>query len=177
MAARGLAGFSARAAARAAGYAVGTIYHVFGSLDAYILAINTRSLADWAASIDEALAACASGEDRIAVLVRAYFAFARTQTARWEAIFAHRRPPGLPLDPDGITERATLTAIIDREVAAALDVPVSEASRRLTRSLIATVHGHCALALGGSYALMGEDDPEGQALARVRDSLAAQQRR
>lgn len=42
----------------------------------------------------------------------------------------------------------------------------------LARSLIATVHGHCYYALTGSFALMGEDDPQGAALSRVRESIA-----
>jgi len=47
---------------------------------------------------------------------------------------------------------------------------------RLTRSrsLIATVHGHCAFAIGGAWALMGEEAPESAALARVREALAGQ---
>ena len=49
--------------------------------------------------------------------------------------------------------------------AAAIDIA------RLTRSLIATVHGHCSFALGGTFALLEEHDPVGSALARVRESL------
>ena len=43
----------------------------------------------------------------------------------------------------------------------------------LARSLVATVHGHCVFALTGTFALLGEDDPRGAALARVRETLAA----
>ena len=43
----------------------------------------------------------------------------------------------------------------------------------LTRSLVAVVHGHCHFALTGAFALMGEPDPEGAALARVREVLTA----
>jgi len=45
--------------------------------------------------------------------------------------------------------------------------------QRLARSLIATVHGHCTYALDGSFALMGETDPVGLALERVREAIAA----
>jgi hypothetical protein len=38
------------------------------------------------------------------------------------------------------------------------------------------VHGHCALWLTGSYALMREEDPAGQALARVLEILHMQKR-
>lgn len=54
------------------------------------------------------------------------------------------------------------------------DGPDGENTRRLVRSLIATVHGHWAFRLSGSYALMNEPDPAGQALARVLEVLEAQ---
>lgn len=171
MAERGFARFSAREAARRAGYSVGTIYHVFGSLDSYLLAINTRTFALWTAWLERALSACGEETDRIAALVRAYFDFASDNSNIWMAIYDHRRPDGLALDEKDVAERAKLTAIVDREVARALGRAVSEGTRRLTRSLIATVHGHCALHLAGSLALMGEADPAGQAIARVRESL------
>ena len=171
MAADGFARFSARAVARAAGYSVGTIYHQFGTLDAFILAINTRTFSLWADALEAALAA--AGSDRIAALVRAYFDFATAHEARWLAIFDHRRPPGMALNPAEVTERRRLTAIVDAEVAAALGRPADAQTMRLTRSLIATVHGHCLLAVGGAYALMNEPDPIAQAIARVQESIAA----
>ena len=58
-----------------------------------------------------------------------------------------------------------------QEIAIHLGRPIDDAAIRLTRSLVATVHGHCVLALGGSLALMGERDPVGLALDRVRDAL------
>lgn len=43
----GFAHFSAREVAKRIGYSIGTIYNVFGSYDAFILAINGRTLALW----------------------------------------------------------------------------------------------------------------------------------
>jgi hypothetical protein len=43
----------------------------------------------------------------------------------------------------------------------------------MARSLIATVHGHCTFALNGSFEIMGESDPIGMALERVREALFA----
>lgn len=171
MSERGFARFSAREATRRAGYTVGTIYHVFGTLDAYLLAINTRTFVLWTDWLERALSAGAG--DRIAVLVRAYFEFAADNQNCWMAIYDHRRPSSLELDEADVAERAKLTAIVDREVARALRRDVDDGTRRLARSLIAMVHGHCILQLGGSFALMGEADPSGQALARVRESLAS----
>ena len=171
MAERGFAAFSGREAARRAGYTVGTIYNVFGSLDEYILAINTRTFQLWTDWLEAELARCGAKDDRIAALVRAYFEFAEANERIWMAIYDHRRRPGLALDPDGIRQRRALTAIVDREVARALDVPVSAKTMRLTRSLLAIVHGHCVLHIGGSFALMNEPDPLGQAVARVHEVI------
>ena len=171
MAERGFADFSAREAARRAGYTVGTIYHVFGSLDVFILAINTRTFTLWTDWLEAELARCGPKDDRIAALVRAYFKFAEANERIWMAIYDHRRRPGLALDSDGVRSRRALTAIVDREVARALGVPVSAKTMRLTRSLLAIVHGHCVLHIGGSFALMNERDPLGQAVARVHEVL------
>ena len=170
---RGFARFSAREAARRAGYTVGTIYHVFGGLDAYFMAINTRTYGLWAAALDDALTLCAPEADRIAVLVGAYFAFAETHPNDWQALYDFRQPSSLPLPDADVAERIKLTGIVDREVARELDRPIDAGTRRLARSLIATVHGHCALHLSGNFALMQEVDPLGQAIARVRESLTA----
>lgn len=171
---RGLASFSAREAARRAGYSVGSIYHVFGSLDAYLVAINTATLAKFAQWLGAAVGACPPGHDRLYCLVAAYFGFAQTHTNAWAATFDHRRPRDVEPDEADVAERVKLTAIVDEEVAAALGSPVTPASKRLARSLIATVHGHCVMAITGNFALMNEDDPVGQAIARVRESIASQ---
>lgn len=178
LAERGFAKFSAREAARRAGYSVGTIYNVFGGLDAYLIAVNSRTFREWSAWLEEALAATpdAAGSDaRIAALVRAYFAFAEANRNAWMAIYDHRIDrSSTPIARQDELAREALTGIVDREVVrwfgAAAD---GESTRRLVRSLIATVHGHCALWLSGSYALLREEDPAGQALARVFESLAA----
>ena len=62
--------------------------------------------------------------------------------------------------------QATFESLWGPAVAAVANVP-------LARSLIATVHGHCTYALDGSFALMGETDPVGLALDRVREAIAA----
>lgn len=168
---RGFSKFSAREAARRSGYTVGSIYNVFGSLDAYILAINTVTLTSFADWMHKVMAKCSFGEDRIRCLVEGYFGFAEANTNAWMALYDHRRPEQVVLEDADITERVKLTAIIDREVAAALGRDVDGESRRLARSLIAIVHGHCVLALTGNFALMNERDPLALAVARVKESI------
>jgi AcrR family transcriptional regulator len=171
LAEHGFAGFSARQVARAIGYSVGTVYNLFPSLDHLLIAINTRTFVLWTEFVAARLEGVA--DDRLEVLVRAYFDFARQHTNLWMAIYDHRLPAGMPLPPADDEERRQLTLIVIRELAAVLP-RVSEIDvERLGRSLIATVHGHCTYALNGSFELMGETDPVGLALDRVREAVAA----
>lgn len=167
----GLSGFSAREVARRIGYSIGTIHNVYGTADRLIAAINTHSFAVWAASVRARLENAGEDGDRIAALIDGYFGFAREHTHLWTAIYDHRLPV------DGLTEadhagRGLLTQIVTEEVARTLGRAVDEEVTALSRSLIATVHGHCAFAISGAWALMGEAAPETAALARVREALS-----
>jgi AcrR family transcriptional regulator len=172
LAEQGLARFSGREVAKRAGYTVGTIYNVFGSLDRLIAAINSHTFSLWARFLRERLAQ--RGEDRIKSLVEGYFDFALANPNLWSAIYDHRLADGEDLDESDHAQRAALTDIVENEVRAALpDADMPEAAR-FARSLIATVHGHSSYVVSGTFSLLGESDPVGSALARVRECLAAQ---
>lgn len=171
MAETGLQRFSAREVAKRIGYSIGTLYNVFGSFDRLVLAINTRTFGLWAASLHERLGR--ADNDRICALVEGYFDFAQSNTNLWTAIYDHRLPHDMAMPEEDATARGALTEIVVIEIARALTSEPDERVTALARSLVATVHGHCAFALAGSFALMGEADPRAAALARVRESLAA----
>jgi len=88
------------------------------------------------------------------------------------AIYDHRLPTGMTMPDMDAATRGELTGIVFAEIAAVLGREADEPATALARSLIATVHGHCALTLTGSFALMGENHPREAALARVRDALS-----
>ncbi|MFZ1743084.1 MAG: TetR/AcrR family transcriptional regulator [Pontixanthobacter sp.] len=173
MAEVGYARFSGREVAKRAGYSVGTIYNVFGSLEGLLAAINTQTFSLWAAHLEQQLEA--GSDDRIASLVRGYFSFALDNPNIWSAIYDHRLPEGKGLSPEDFEGRAQLTAIVQEEVAKALPGNIDLDIARYARSLIATVHGHCSYVVSGSFALLEETDPIGSALDRVRESLAVHQ--
>lgn len=167
----GLAGFSARDTAKRVGYSIGTVYNVFGSYDGLILAINARTLELWTAYLKARLAE--AGEDRIAAMVRAYFEFAAANPKTWIAIYEHRMADGGPA-PDWYQDAvADLMEVVGAEIAAILPGVEPASAMALARSLVATVHGHCAFALYNTFRLLGETQPEEAALARVREALAA----
>ena len=171
MAELGYARFSAREVAKRIGYSIGTIYNVFGSLDELLLAINSRTFTLWAAWLRDKLAV--AGEDRIAALVAGYFDFAARNPHLWMAIYDHRLPPGVEMPDDYRRKRAGLTGIVEEEIARVLPPETRDRAPALARSLVAVVHGHCEFALNGTFALLGEEQPEQAALARVREALVA----
>ena len=175
MAEGGYARFSAREVAKRIGYSIGTIYNVFGSLDALLLAINSRTFTVWAAWLRDklALAGEGAGEDRIAALVAGYFDFAARNRNLWMAIYDHRLAPGTEMPDSYRRQRAGLTGIVEEEIAKILPLANRDRAPALARSLVALVHGHCEFALNGTFALLGEEQPEQAALARVREALAA----
>jgi AcrR family transcriptional regulator len=166
----GYARFSAREVAKRIGYSIGTIFNVFGSHDALLTAINSRTFVMWADALRAKLAG--AGADRIAALVEGYFDFAEGHPNLWMAIYDHRLPAEMALPEEYRRLRASLTGIIEAEIARTLPHAPSDRIPALTRSLVATVHGHCAFALTGTFHLLGESNPRGAALARVREVLA-----
>ncbi len=171
MAETGFAAFSAREVARRVGYSVGTIYNVFDNLDHLLIAINSRTFELWTEYLRQRLEG--SHGDRIRALVQAYFDFAREHPKLWMAIYDHRLPAGMAMPDRDMEKRRALTQIVFDEIARELPTQAESDVEHLARSLIATVHGHCTYELNGSFALMGEKDPIGLALGRIREAIAA----
>jgi AcrR family transcriptional regulator len=172
MAEVGFLRFSAREVAKRIGYSIGTIYNVFGTLDALLVAVNTRTFDLWVAHLGGHLER--ADDDRIAAMVEGYFSFARENPNLWMAIYDHRLPHDMAMPDGDAIARGRLTRAVEAEIALALGWAHDMRTIGLTRSLIAMVHGHCSFALTGTFALLGEGDPLGQALARVRQTLAAE---
>jgi AcrR family transcriptional regulator len=172
MAEGGYARFSAREVAKRIGYSVGTIMHVFGNVDGLVVAVNSGTFTLWADWLEASLLE-AEGPERIRALVRGYFDFAEANRNLWAAIYEHRLPEGTAMPGMLASARSRLTGVIVREIAGVLPDQSAADGARLARSLIATVHGHCSFALGGTFAVMGETDARGLAQARVAETLRA----
>lgn len=169
MAEVGFLRFSAREVAKRIGYSIGTLYNVFGTLDALLVAVNTRTFDLWVEHLSRHLDT--AGKDRIAAMVEGYFSFAASNPNLWMAIYDHRLPHDMAMPEGDAQDRARLTRMVEAELARALNVPDDERLARLTRSLVAVVHGHASFALTGTFDLLGEKDPNGAALQRVREIL------
>lgn len=167
----GFARFSAREVAKRIGYSIGTLYNVFGSYDRMILAINGRTLDLWVdyleARLEEATA------DRLRMAIGAYFEFAVIHRHAWAALYDFRLPDDEEPDEAYQARLAAIIQVVEREVRGALPPHRADEAAALTRSLLATVHGHCFFTLNGTFRLLGETDPLDAAYARVQEAIAA----
>ena len=168
----GFAHFSAREVAKRIGYSIGTIYNVLGSYEGLILAINGRTLEMWLHYLQARLAALKAGSDRLACAIDAYFEFAIAHRHAWAAIYDFRLPDDVPPPEHYQQKVAAIMKVVESEVAAALPPSRRKEAPELTRSLLATVHGHCFFTLIGTFRILGEDAPLTAARARVQDALA-----
>lgn len=168
----GFAHFSAREVAKRVGYSIGTIYNVFGSYDGLILAINGRTLELWLDYLETRLVQLEDGGDRLGRAIDAYFEFAVVHRHAWAALYDFRLPDDTDPGEDYQGKVRAIMAVVEREVEAVLPEARRGEGAELTRSLLATVHGHCFFTLNGTFRILEEVDPLAAARARVADALA-----
>jgi AcrR family transcriptional regulator len=165
----GYARFSAREVAKRIGYSIGTIYNVFGTHDALILAINGETLDQWFGHLEAKLSL--AKQDRLQVAVEAYFEFAILYRNAWTAIYDFHLAENDHV-PDDYSEKVEqITALVVTEIAATLPTERRDEAQPLARSLLACVHGHCVFTLNGTFKILGETDPLSAALGRVREAV------
>lgn len=167
----GFARFSAREVAKRIGYSIGTIYNVFGSYDGLIVAINGRTLELWLHHLETSLGAVRSGEDRLDRAISAYFEFAIANRHIWTALYDFRLPDDIELPENYQQQVRAIVSVVEHEVEAVLPSRERSNAAGLTRSLLATVHGHCLFALNGTFRILNESAPLEAARSRVRDAL------
>lgn len=153
----GLSGFSARRVAKAMGYTVGTLYHVFGDLDHYMLHVNARILDGWHEDLSRRLKR--SKKDPLIFLAQAYIDFARRHYNRWTTLFEFRMAGKAPL-PGWYTEK--LGRLFELVEAAILPHSGGDTqkARRDAKVLWAGIHGICVLSLSGKLDIVGAEKTE-----------------
>jgi AcrR family transcriptional regulator len=148
---RGVTGLKARELAREAGCALGAIYNVFPDLDALVLAVNAKTLAELEAALRRAAASGGKGRaaatDELVRLADAYLEFAAANGQRWRALFEHRSPPGKEL-PQAYAEQQThlFSFIVAPLIRLRPDLDEEERAL-LARTLFSAVHGIVSMGL------------------------------
>lgn len=143
--ARGYQEFSARAVAAAMGYTVGTIYHLFGDLDNFILHINARTLDLWHKGFT-ALPAV-KPDARARAFAQGYYAFARENHNLWLALFEHKMKP--EDIPDWFRPKIAQMFDIFEDTVLLHTAGDRKKAAKLAKILWASVHGICVLSLTG----------------------------
>lgn len=143
--ARGYQEFSARAVAAAMGYTVGTIYHLFGDLDNFILHINARTLDLWHKGFTGL--SPVKPDARARAFAQGYYAFAREHHNLWLALFEHKMKP--EDIPDWFRPKISQMFDIFEETVLLHTAGDRKKAAKLAKILWASVHGICVLSLTG----------------------------
>ncbi len=162
---KGYQGFSARGVAAKMGYTVGTIYHLFGDLDTFILNVNARTLDEWYE--DEVSRAPKKAEQLVRYYAHSYLAYARAHYNRWSALFEHRMQDDAPVPKWYAPKMMRMFDLIEGAVMPHVgDDP--KAAARLAKLMWASVHGISTLSLQGKL-----DQTGAGAAERMIDDLIA----
>jgi AcrR family transcriptional regulator len=140
VAADGAAALTARRLADRIGYAPGTIYNLFSSMDELALHLNALTLADLRASLAAAVDPRRGTVDNLKALARAYRAYAREKNALWLMLFTHpataQAPPPWYLDAAG-----SVFAMLEELLRPLYSPDDGDEARLAARALWASVHG------------------------------------
>ncbi|MFH1159062.1 MAG: TetR/AcrR family transcriptional regulator [Pseudomonadota bacterium] len=153
----GVSGFSARRIARAMGYTVGTLYHVFGDLDQYMLHLNARILDEW--HEDLSLGLRRTRKDPVRFLAQGYVDFARKHYNRWTTLFEFRMTRQTPLPGWYTAKLSRLFELVENAILPHAGGDLRKA-RRSAKVLWAGIHGICVLSLSGKLGIVGAEKPE-----------------
>ena len=140
----GFAALSARKVASVIGYTVGTIYHVFGSHDEFLLHISAKTLDEWYAALEKANAA-QGGPLGIRQLARFYIDYSAAHYNEWSGLFEHKMSPGA-LIPDWYMPKMRRFFDLVETMVMPHVKNNHEHARRAARVLWAGIHGICILA-------------------------------
>jgi AcrR family transcriptional regulator len=141
----GLAGLQARKVAEGSGCSVGTIYNMYGNLDAVIITANTETLAELREALLKVRNSGTNLAERLEVLAMAYLDFAVERNHEWRAVFEHRLANKTVVPDCYRQSQAELFAIVEEILAPAVTNP--ELRREAARALFAAVNGIISLAL------------------------------
>ena len=152
--ASGLANLGVREIAQEAGCSSGMVYKLFASHDDLVLSVNARTLAALADAVARRVRGIDDPAAAICAMADAYLDYARANTPRWDALFAHRMAGGAALPAWYADQRdqlfAGLAALTD-----AGSLPIAGAA--FARTLFSAVHGVVALGLQQKVSLVSAD--------------------
>lgn len=154
----GFEGVTARAIAKAIGYAPGTIYNLFDSMDDLYLQVNARTLD----RLYEALNASVSGgsdqtpAENMKVMAQAYMTFAHDYRSHWMMLFHYRMPDGAKPGPWYEEKIERLFAPLESLMEPLFPQGQDRRRKVAARVLWASVHGLCFLQETGKLSVVDD---------------------
>jgi AcrR family transcriptional regulator len=172
----GLAGLSARRIATDIGYAPGTIYNVFPSMDALVMAVNARTLEQLAAVLNSD--ACKDSRvtpvQNMKTMAQLYMRFASEYRPYWLMLFTFSLPDGQ--DVDGWYQEMIDNLFNPLQALLEQAFPGKEHEVRrgfAARILWSSVHGICMLQETGKFELVGRNAPAEDMASYLIDTFVA----
>jgi AcrR family transcriptional regulator len=165
----GFRAFSARGAAAKMGYTVGTLYHLFGTLDEFVLNINVTTLDIWFKAMESSLKR--SKEKPVHALAKAYFQFAKKNYMRWLALFEHRMADGKEVPEWYVPKMTRFFTLIETALLPYVKNNPDKA-KDAGKVLWSGIHGICVLALSGKLDIEKKESPEPLIMLLVDNILA-----
>jgi len=153
---QGVTGFSARKVAKAIGYSIGSIYHVFKSHEQLMLHIHGATLDDMHTFVSERTSAITSGTDRLMALADAYIAFSEQNTNRWVALFQFHLPQDEQA-PGWYTQKINALFGLLEDALLPLTNNNPKETKQSAKILWASIHGICQLGLSGKLDTVAAD--------------------
>lgn len=163
---KGLNGLKARDLTRRAGCALGALYTAFTDLDDLVLHVNSRTLTQLGAALQQALPTGTTEAEAVTqALARAYVNFALSQPELWSTLFSHTPPAGRHIPDWHRQEYEMLMARIIAPLGKLRpDLPPARMLLRI-RTLFGAVHGVVHLSL--------QDRPIGVPRDMLHEEVAA----
>ncbi len=170
---KGFSGFSARAVASKIGYTVGTLYHVFGSLEEFILHINGQTLDLFYQELSKAVES--DKAQQIHALAKAHLDFCEINLNRWVALFEFHLPPEMEIPEWYMEKMSALFELVEQAL-----LPYTNKNRRKAKRaakiLWASIHGLCMLAFSGKLDVVKAEPARVLAKDLVNNFLAGLKR-
>lgn len=163
----GPSAFGTRAIAKEIGYSFGTIYHIYGNLEALRYHVKGRILDNW---YDDLSAGMEEVEEKAQYLVDAYIELSEQQRFLWAFVFA------LPSEarenaPDWYIQKVEnlFSLVIESFTPITHDRQEAETA---ARAIWPSIHGICVLAMAGKLDMVSDIPPKELAHRQLEIYLA-----
>lgn len=166
----GFESLTARKIGEAVGYAPGTLYNVFGSMDGLYLAVNGCTL-DQLFDILSSFRTGKNPTQNMKDMAAAYRAFCRSQRPYWLMLFTHHLPDKARAPQWYQDKIERLFEPLENLLTPLYTAHTDRKRKMAARILWSSVHGLCFLEQTGKFDLAGRDMPVSDMIDTLIDTF------